>query len=132
MSLLGYFRSPFPSAEGFSAYRMPGAAVHGPLILAASLLGFLLCWPHPMLRPLVAAWVLAGVYLGCDLAVRCHYYPLLTMLCWAASAIVLIRPAPIARFGASHRVISAVLSGAVGAVLLRVAFVMTREEDSDR
>ena len=132
MSLLGYFRSPFPSAEGFSAYRMPGVAVHGPLILAASLLGFLLCWPHPMLRPLVAAWVLAGVYLGRDLAVRCHYNPLLTILCWASSAMVLVKPAPIARFGASHNVTPAVLSLAAGAVLFLVAFVMTREEDSDR
>jgi hypothetical protein len=111
---------------------MPGVAVHGPLILAASLLGFLLCWPHPMLRPLVAAWVLAGVYPGRDLTIRCHYNPLLTILCWAGSAIVLVRPAPIARFGASHGVIAAVLSLAVGALLFLVAFVMTREEDSGR
>lgn len=85
-----------------------------------------------MLRPLVVAWMLAGLYLGRDLTVLCHYNPLLTILCWAGSAIVLFRPAPIARFGASHIVISAVLSSAVSAVLFLVAFVMTREEDSCR
>jgi hypothetical protein len=130
LSLLWYFRSPFPSTKGFSAYRMPGVAVHGPLIFAFSVLGFLLCWPHPMLQPLVAAWMLAGLYLGRDLTVLCHYNPLLTIICWAGSAIVLLRPAPIARFGASHIVIPAMLSVAVIAVLFLVALVMTREKDS--
>jgi hypothetical protein len=129
LSLLWYFRSPFPSTEGFSAYRMPGGAVHLPLILAASLVGLFLCSPHPMLRPLVAVWMLAGLYLGRDLTILCHYNPLLTLICWAASGIVLVRPAAIARFGASHIWIPAFLSIAVGAILFFTAFVMTREED---
>src|ERR1017187_4192618 len=54
--------------------------------------GFLVVLAASDVAALLAAWVLAGLYLGRDLAVRCHYYPLLTMLCWAASAIVLIRP----------------------------------------
>lgn len=128
MSLLWYFRSPFPSTKGFSAYRMPGVAVHGPLIFAFSYMGFLLCWPHPMLRPLVAVWMLAGLYLGRDLAVLCHYSPLLTLMCWAGSAFVLLRAMQIARFGAAHTVIAAVLSIAVSAVLLLVAYLMTRAE----
>jgi hypothetical protein len=106
---------------------MPGVAVHGPLIFAFSLLGFLLCWPHPVLRPLVAAWMLAGLYLGRDVTVLCHYNPLLTLGCWAGSTFVLVRHEPIARFGASHVVIPAVLSLAVSAVLFLVAFLMTRE-----
>jgi len=128
LSVLAYFRSPFPSTEGFSAYRLPGAAVHLPLILAATFVGFFLCWPHLMLRPLLVVWVLAGLYLGRDITVLCHYNPLLTLICWAASALVLFRPAPIASFGRSHAVIPAVLSVAVGMLLFLVAFRITREE----
>jgi hypothetical protein len=129
MSVLSYFRSPFPSTEGFSAYRMPGAAVHGPLIFAFVFAGFFLCWPHPMLRPLLIIWVLGGLYLGRDITILCHYNPLLTFIAWGASAVVLFRPAPIARFGASHVVLPAVLSAAVGTILFLVAFAMTREKD---
>ena len=102
VSVLSYFRSPFPSTKGFSAYRMPGAAVHGPLILTFVFVVFFLCWPHPMLRPLLIIWVLGGLYLGRDFTILCHYSPLLTLIAWGASAVVLFRPAPILRFGASH------------------------------
>jgi hypothetical protein len=129
LSVFFYFRRPFPSTEGFSAYRMPGIAVHGPLILASSLAGFLLCWPHAMLRPLLIVWVLAGLYLGRDIAVLCHYNPLLTLLSWAASGFVLFKPGLIANFGRSHVVIPAVLSGALGVVLFGIAFAMTRERN---
>ena len=132
MSVLsGYFRSPFPSTKGFSAYRMPGVAVHGPLIFAFSLVGFFLCWPHPMLRPLLIVWVLAGLYLGRDIAIICHYAPLLIIICWAVAGFVLFRPALILRFG-SHVLISAMLSVGLGAVLFLVAFKMTREEHFER
>ena len=125
--MFSYFRRPFPSTKGFSAYRMPGMAVHGPLILASSLAGFLLCWPHAMLRPLLIVWVLAGLYLGRDVAILCHYNPLLTLLAWAASGFVLFKPGLIANFGRSHVVIPALLSLATGLVLFVVAFAMTRE-----
>jgi len=130
MSILAYFRSPFPSTRGFSAYRMPGVAVHGPLIFAFPLVGFLLCWQHPSLRLFLILWVLAGLYLGHDLTILCHYNPLLTLLCWAASAAVLLRPARIARFGASHHMVSAVVSVAVGATVLLIAFLATHGKDS--
>lgn len=127
MSWLAYFRSPFPSAKGFSAYRMPGVAVHGPFFAACAAVGFFLCWPHPLLRPLLIVWVLAGLYLGRDVAILCHYNPLLTLISWFACGIVLIRSRPIAGFGASHLIISALLSVVAGAVLLLVAVAMTRE-----
>lgn len=130
LTVFSYFRRPFPSTQGFSAYRMPGMAVHGPLILASSLVGFLLCWPHPVLRPLLVVWVLAGLYLGRDIAILCHYNPLLTLLAWAASGFVLFRPNPIANFGRSHMAIPAAVSGAVGVVMILVAYAMTREKDS--
>jgi hypothetical protein len=128
--VFSYFRSPFPSTQGFSAYRMPGVAVHGPLILASALVGFFLCWPHAVLRPLTVIWVLAGLYLGRDIAVLCHYNGLLTLVSWGASALVFIKPGQIARFGASHIVISALLSVVVGTVLFLVAFAMTGEKSS--
>jgi hypothetical protein len=132
LSVLSYFRSPFPSTKGFSAYRMPGVAVHGPLIFSSAFVGFLLCWPHPMLRPLMIVWMLAGLYLGRDITILCHYNPLLTLLSWAAFGAVLFKPGPIARFGASHVVIPAILSSAIGAVLFFVAFSATREASRSR
>lgn len=125
--MLSYFRSPFPSTQGFSAYRMPGLAVHGPLIFGSVFVGFLLCWPHPMLRPFLIVWVLAGLYLGRDIAILCHYNVLLTLISWAAFGVVLFKPGPIAKFGASHSVIPAILSIVVGAMLLFVAIAATRE-----
>ncbi len=127
LSVLSYFRSPFPSTKGFSAYRMPGVAVHGPLIFSFTSVGFLLCWPHLMLRPFLIVWLLAGVYLGRDIAILCHHNPLLTLISWAAFAAVLFKPGAIARFGASHVAIPAMLSILAGAILLLVAFAMTRE-----
>jgi len=129
LPMLAYFRSPFPSTEGFSAYRMPGSAVHGPLLVASTLVGFFLCWPHPVLRPLLIVWMLAGLYLGRDVAVLCHYNPLFTLISWAASVFVFFKAASIASFGRSHVVMAAVISGAVGTVLFVVAFAMTREKD---
>ena len=130
MSPLMYFRRPFPSTEGFSAYRMPGLSVHLPLILAFVFVGFFLCWPYPVLRPLLIVWVLAGVYLGRDIAILCHYTPLLTLICWAACLTVLFKAASIARFGVSHTVTPAVLSLALGTVLFIIAFLASREDDS--
>ncbi len=106
---------------------MPGMAVHGPLLFAAAFLGFFLCWPHPILRPFLMVWILAGLYLGRDIAIFCHYNPLLTLLSWIAFGFVLIKPAAIAKFGASHVVVPALLSIVLSAILLRVAFTMTRE-----
>ena len=131
LSVFSYFRSPFPSTQDFSAYRMPGLAVHGPLILAFTFVGFFLCWPHAVLRPLTMIWVLSGLYLGRDIAVLCHYNGLLTLLCWAASALVFFKPGPIARFGASHMVTSGLISVALGTVLFLVAFAMSREAGRD-
>lgn len=128
MFVLSYFRSPFPSTKGFSAYRMPGVAVHGPLILSFSVVGVLLCWPHSVLRPLLIFWVLAGVYLGRDITILCHYNPLLTLISWTAFGIVLLKPVPISRFGAAHVAIPGIISAVVGASVFLVACAMTREK----
>lgn len=124
--MLSYFRSPFPSTAGFSAYRMPGIAVHGPFMVLCALLGFVLCWPHLMLRPLLIVWVIAGLYLGRDIAIFCHYSPILTLISWAVFGAVFFNLRPIAQFGASSVVFSALFSGVVGTILVLVAFSMTR------
>jgi len=126
MSFLAYFRSPFPSQKGFSAYRTPGLAVHGPLIFASLAGGFFLCWPHPVLRPLVIVWVLAGIYLGRDITIFCHYNPLLTLLSWAAFVFVLLKAQMIAKYGATHVVVPAIISAVLGVLLFAVAFVFSR------
>lgn len=104
--------------------------MHAPLILAASLAGFLLCWPHAMLRPLLLVWLLAGLYLGRDVTILCHYNPLLTLMTWVGSALVLFRPAPIADFGRSHTAAVGALTLAVGTILLGVALIATHQRDS--
>jgi hypothetical protein len=128
MSFFSYFRSPFPSTQGFSAYRMPGLAAHGPLILAFFFAGFFLCRPHALLRPLLFVWLLGGLYLGRDFAIICHYSPPLTLVAWGAFALVLFRPAEIARFGRSHFLTAALLSVTVATALFLVAFSLTREK----
>jgi hypothetical protein len=118
VSVFSYFRSPFPSSKGFSAYRMPGVAVHIPLLAASIFIGFMLCWPHLMLRHLLVVWVLAGLYLGRDLAIFCHYAPLLTLVMWVAVMTVVVKAPSISKFGASHVVMPAVLSLAVAALFI--------------
>jgi len=81
-----------------------------------------------MLRPLLLVWVLGGVYLGRDITILCHYNPLLTLLSWAAFGMIVYAPHRIARFGASHVVLSGLISVVVGAVLGFVAFVLTRNQ----
>lgn len=127
VSIFSYFRHPFPSSEGFSAYRMPGAAVHGPLLMAFGFTGFSLCWPHPALRLLVIIWVLAGLYLGRDIAIYCHYAPILTLIVWAVCVVVLVKAQSMVRFGASHLVAPVVLSIVVTAMLALVAWTRTRD-----
>jgi hypothetical protein len=60
MHMLDYFRVPFPSRQGFSAYRFPGLAAHVPFFIVFSLLGLLLCGAGPLL----VVWMAAGLYLG--------------------------------------------------------------------
>src|SRR5437764_10921314 len=130
MSVFSYFRSPFPSTAGFSAYRMPGIAVHGPFIISFAFLGFCLCWPHAMLRPFLIVWLVSGIYLGRDITILCHYNALLTLLFWTAFGFILFNPRPIARFGVSHVVLPGFLSAVVGAILVVVAFGMTRRKQA--
>jgi hypothetical protein len=92
--LLGYFLRPFPKAEGFSPYRFPGFAAHLPIWGLIAGMGFYWCWPVEGLRPLIALWILAGLYLGRDLAIMCHYMGCLGFLPMALF-LVLISKGPV-------------------------------------
>jgi len=81
-----------------------------------------------MLRPLLLVWVLGGVYLGRDIAILCHYNPLLTLISWAGFGIIMFAAHRIATFGASHFVLSGLLSVVAAGVLGLVAFGMTRNQ----
>jgi cytohesin len=74
-----YFHSPFPKAEGFSAYRMPGLLVHVPVVLIFASLGAWLCANRPPLYPFFLLYAVLGVYLGRDIAILAHYNGLITI-----------------------------------------------------
>ncbi|HTC94841.1 MAG TPA: hypothetical protein VK699_15475 [Terriglobales bacterium] len=127
MPVFTYFRAPFPSAQGFSPYRFPGMMAHLPLLLASVFTGFLLCWPHPVLRLLLVVWILAGLYLGRDFAILCHYAPFLVLVVWAAAAILVAKAPAISKFGASHTVIPAVISFGVAVVFIAHVYRSNKE-----
>jgi hypothetical protein len=127
MSAFSYFRAPFPSAQGFSPYRFPGMMAHLPLLLASVFAGFLLCWPHPVLRPLLVVWVLAGLYLGRDIAIFCHYAPFLVLVVWAAVATLVAKAPAISKFGASHAVIPALISFGIAVVFIAHVYHSSKE-----
>lgn len=82
-----YFGRPFPKAEGFSAYRMPGLLVHIPVLLVFLSLGlWLFSWGDPwLLLPVLAIYGVIGLYVGRDLAILAHYNPLITLATWVAA-----------------------------------------------
>lgn len=74
-----YFRSPFPKAEGFSAYRMPGMAVHVPVIVFFIWLGCWLTLGDVWLSPFLLLFLVIGVFIGRDVAILAHYNCLITL-----------------------------------------------------
>ena len=106
MHALAYFLRPFPSRQAFSAYRFPGLAAHVPFFLALSLSGLLLCG----VKPLLLVWVLAGLYLGRDVAIICHYALILLPVIWAAMFVVLSEAKQIELFGRRHPAAGMVLT----------------------
>lgn len=72
-----YLIRPFPSTEGFSAYRFPGMLVHLPLFLIFLFIGLYLNLGTPCLRPFILLYIVIGLYLGRDIAIYAHYNPLI-------------------------------------------------------
>jgi hypothetical protein len=127
MKWLYYFRSPFPSRQGFSAYRFPGLLVHLPLIVTSALTGLLLCGPHAPLRPLIVLWLVAGVYLGRDFTILCHYAPPLIILGWGAAFATLVKGPWLQQFGRQHSAVVLGATLALGALLGWAAHRATRD-----
>jgi hypothetical protein len=125
MEILNYFRSPFPSRQGFSAYRFPGPAAHLPLFFIFALTGFLLCGPGLLLL----IWLIAGLYIGRDVAVFSHYAPVLLLVIWAAMLGLSWGSRAVARFGRNHPETCLLLSAIVFLVQVGVAWRMTKTED---
>jgi hypothetical protein len=125
MEILNYFRSPFPSRQGFSAYRFPGPAVHLPLFFIFALTGFLLCGP----RLLLLIWLIAGLYIGRDVAVFSHYAPVLLLVIWAVMVGLSWGARGVAQFGKAHPEAGVVLTFLLLVVQVGVAWVMTRRAD---
>jgi hypothetical protein len=101
-------------------------AVHGPLFFGFTLAGFLLCWPQPMMRLFVPVWALAGLYLGRDVAIFCHYAPVLTLICWAVSGSVIFTRTTITKLIVQHPKFAPALTAAVGTILFGIANARTR------
>jgi hypothetical protein len=74
-----YLASPFPKATGFSPYRFPGLIVHLPVMLLFLLVGARLTFWNPILYPLFLVHLMAGVYMGRDIAIFGHYNPLIPL-----------------------------------------------------
>ena len=96
--MLDYFRVPFPSRQGFSAYRFPGLAAHIPFFIVFSLSGLLLCGAGP----LMVVWMVAGLYLGRDVAVICHFALVLLPAIWIAMFVLISEGKHVELFGRRH------------------------------
>jgi len=89
-----YFIRPFPSTQGFSAYRFPGMLVHLPLFLIFLFIGLYLNLGTPWLRPFIILYLVIGLYLGRDIAIYAHYNPLITV---AVILFIIFSPALITK-----------------------------------
>ena len=74
-----YFIRPFPSTQGFSAYRFPGILVHLPLFLVFLFIGLYLNLGTTWLWPFIVLYIVIGLYLGRDIAIYAHYNPLIIL-----------------------------------------------------
>jgi hypothetical protein len=128
MDVLAYFRTPFPSRRGFSAYRSPGPVAHFAFFVAIVFLGLLLCGPTPLL----VIWAAAGLYLGRDLAILCHYAPVLFLLILAALVAAFMAAKPVAVFGRQHPACGIGLTALVLAIQIWVARAATRTVPDDQ
>lgn len=129
VSILAYFRRPFPSRQGFSAYRFPGLAAHIPFLVAFAALGILLCGgANSLLRPLIIVWIVAGLFLGRDIAIFCHYAPPLLLVIWAAMYTIVAQSGRLGAFGRRHPGAGVLLSALVLALQIWIARRTTRTE----
>ena len=78
---------------------------------------------------MLVIWLIAGLYIGRDVAVFSHYAPVLLLVIWAAMLGLSWGARAVARFGRDHREAGLWLSFLVLLVQIGVAWKMTRRED---
>ena len=122
MNALAYFLTPFPSRRGFSPYRSPGPVAHVAFLVAMVVTGFLLCGPGPLL----VVWAVAGIYLGRDFAILCHYAPLLFVLILGALFVVFMAAKPLAVFGRQHPASAMFVTALLLAIQVWIAWAAAR------
>lgn len=96
--LKNYFSKPFPSSRGFSAYRTPGLAAHAPILISGLCLAAAFCLPFPAMWFFIPVYLAAGLYGGRDVAVFCHYAPILTLVVWTVFFALLATGPDVFRF----------------------------------
>jgi hypothetical protein len=126
-SRLAYFARPFPSRKGSSAYRSPGPVVHIAAWAMISFLGLALSLPHGYFGWVSLLWLVAGLYLARDLAIYCHYLPVLTLPVLAGCILVWLKGNAIFGWGERHSPLLAIaLTLALTALLLISAVRVAR------
>lgn len=135
-----YFRRPFPSAKGFSPYQFPGLIVHLPVIVAFLLTGLFLLHSNSTLLPLLTVYAIVGLYLGRDLAILCHYVPLLTVISLIGGIVGLayfkqiagiFRSIPV-QVGIDPRALAIVITLVIGTLFALYVARRTKAEEADR
>ena len=89
---LAYFLKPFPKAEGFSAYRMPGLAVHVPVLILCAMAGVLLGRDSTWQPAFLVIYLIVGLYGGRDVAILAHYNLLVSVVVWISFLTLLLAP----------------------------------------
>lgn len=126
---LSYFSRPFPSRRGFSAYRSPGLIVHVPVWAMLTFLGMALCLPHGYLGWAILLWSLAGLYFGRDLAIYCHYIPLLTLVLLSGCVFAWANADRVFKWGEHHSPLLAMtLTFSLGAFLVWSCLRFAKED----
>ena len=123
-----YFRSPFPKAEGFSAYRMPGLLVHIPVLIAFLVVGGWACLQAGWLMPFILVYAIVGVYWGRDLAILAHYNGLITLVVLAGLVFGLPNIGALPRPGPAASVL---ITAAVAALFILYVRWRMRAETQD-
>lgn len=84
-----YLADPFPKQRAFGPYAWPGRIVHIPVLIMLAALGWMLLGWHDTARWLVVVYIVAGIYLGRDLAILAHYVLPITLIVVALPVVAL-------------------------------------------
>jgi len=95
---------------------------HFAFLVAIAATGFLLCGPGPLL----VVWAVAGIYLGRDFAILCHYAPLLFVLILGALFVVFMAARQLSVFGRRHPASAMFVTALLLAIQIWIAWAAAR------